>query len=319
MAEPVRQGNLNFENDFVFDTNAVRALASLDVGEWTGVFESCRVQALVSGWVPWVIVEITATNLRRKELDDDGLRELIVAARRYDQLCAGRILPHPYTLMWNAIHELAGMEITPCPIESGTDWLRDRLDLFFTVKSTDQIQIDGGDDRDVIIKYSDLERGWGVVIPSNFVDYATGKIDKLREEAASRQITDRHELAWEYFTRWFNYTLDALKVPREVREAVAEKGRATVDHILTSPFQAGLIEGWYMAQRALGQASAIEENDGVDIAIASYLPISALLITNDRRLGHLARGMVHDDEQGRIKTFTGFRDDVSVPVWQPRA
>jgi len=310
-----RHGNPNFPNDFVFDTNAVRALASLEIGEWTGIYESCKVQGLVAGWIPWVIVEITGTNLRRRALDNEGLRELIVAANRYDQLCEGQILPSPYALMWTAIHELADMEAPPFPSDSGTSWLR-RLDLFISLKSTEQVEAEMDGDRDVIIKYSDLEHGWGIVIPENFEEYAAKKIESLKKNPAYHASADRHNLAWEYFSDWFVYTLRALGVPREVRQAVVDKDRATIDHILKSPFQAGLIEGWYIAERALGLASAVEENDGVDIAIASYLPVSALLITNDRRLGHMARGMVHKAEQGRIKTFRDFQNDVAVPVWR---
>jgi hypothetical protein len=319
MSKKERHGNLNFEHDFVFDTNTVRALGDLTTREWIGVYESCQVQGLVAGWAPWVILELTGTNLRRKRLTEEDLRDLIVAAHRYDQLCDKRIVPEPYQLMWTSIHELAEVAIPPFPVSQDAGDLRDRLELFVSLKSTEQVCAGEGSDRDVILKRSDLRRGWGITIPDDFVDYAMRKIEVLRAGPACQSGASRHDVAWEYFIDWLAYTTNAMGVPMSVRQAVVDKGRATDDHILMSPFLAGLIEGWYMAERALGLASAVRENDGADIAIASYLSVSALLITDDGRLRHLASGLVDERERGRIKTFREFRDDVAVPVWRPRA
>jgi len=297
-----------FNIDFAFDTNAVRCLARLPEDEWASLLAGCREERLKGGWIPRVIKEVAGSNLMRRNLDDAGLRELVLAAKRYDDLCAGRVLPDPPSLMWVGIHRLAGVEDSVPPGYRGPEDDRLWLDRFLSLSSASQVRVGGETGRTVFIKpHDDVE--WGLEIPQGFEETAPMSIDVMRGIIEEKPEITQRELAWEYFKDWAGFVSHKIGIPPEVPRAVSELGND--DLLANTALVGGLFEGWFLAARAMGRASKLSENDARDMAIGSYLAVVAVLVTEDGSFRAVLKSLLLDP--ARAVRFHEFLADRSRP------
>jgi hypothetical protein len=292
----------SFAIDVVFDTNAVRRLAHLEPGAWNDLLIQSRTEGLICAWIPWVISEVTASNLVRRNLTDEDVAEVVLAARRYDTLCKGLILPSPDRLMWSAIHRFAGMEEPPPPRRDITADHRYWLDKFFCLSSAAQVRVHDGNERTVLIKLHDDDKEWGAPLPTGFVEAAALGTEWLRTRHKEAPELPRRELAWEYFRQWLGHTTASLGVAPEVVKTISET--RDPEKLAHTPFMGGLVEGWFIAGRAIGHSSKLSENDARDIAISSYLSGVAILVTNDRSFRSLLKELLLDPR--RVIKFDEF-------------
>jgi hypothetical protein len=269
----------------VFDTNAARRLGPLSEEDWQALLTSWRSRHHRAAWVPWVLAELTGTNMRRRNLTPQDLRLMQSATSRHDALCSREILPDPYRLMWDAIWRLAGVAPRPYPLEDLTQARRRYLDAFLAARSPDQVEIPPGVPYNLVLRTPDRNRGWELIIPATFERTARAAVDRLRSEFEEGTHASRVDAAFSYFMKWLAYTLRAIQLPGQVvQRALAN---TTLMDLLSSPFVGGAVEGYYMAKRACGDVSRISENDGRDIAVASYLCVSELVVTDDADFARL--------------------------------
>ncbi len=295
-----------FNIDFAFDTNAVRCLARLSDDEWASLLTGCRDEKLKGGWIPRVIKEVAGSNLIQRNLDNTGLRELVLAAKRYDDLCAGRVLPDPPSLMWVGIHRLAGVEDSAPPGYRGPQDDRLWLDRFLSLSSARQVRVGGEAGRTVFIKpHNDDE--WGLEIPQGFEQTAPMSIDVMRGLIEEKPEITQRELAWEYFKDWAGFVSHKIGIPPEVVRVLSERGND--DLLANTALVGGLFEGWFLAARAMGQASKISENDARDMAIGSYLAVVAVLVTEDGSFRAVLKSLLLD--RARAVRFREFLADHS--------
>lgn len=282
--------------DLAFDTCAVRELTRLSSSQWSAFVGEVRGQDLTVAWIPWVINEITGSNLMRRHLDSEGLAELQHAASRYDTLCQRRILPQPGTLMCDVLFELAGADRNePSLSAEGTEERR-RLDRFFCLTSPDSVQVTKVEDGSwVSLKRDSRDSECAVKIPTGFVKHVDVWVDRLRTHKEANPDIDRSGLAWVYFREW---------VPRVIRNwelsdriSLADLGPLDSEGLAATSFGGGLVEGWYLAGRVLGLVKKKHENDAIDIAIASYLSVVKRLVMRDRRFGHMMRELLIDSSR----------------------
>lgn len=281
------------EAHLVFDTNAVRALTQLSPDRWNAFLVACRKHGVVAAWIPWVISEVTGSNLIRRDLTQEDLADLQHAVRRYDSLCSGRILPAPSLLMWRRVHEIAGVTPPEPPWPHTTAPERHRLDRFLCLSSPDGVSVT--EDKDgtwVSLKRNAGDSECSTKIPVGFVATAESWIEILRSHLREHGETTRTQLAWAYFDRWLPHVLRSLDVPEDVADAALK--HATAEDLAAGAFGGGLVEGWYIAGRALGLVSKVSENDARDIAITSYMSVAGRLVTRDRKLSHLLRELLID-------------------------
>lgn len=283
----------------VFDTNALRRLGALESSGWVEVLAAWRDRDLRTGWVPWVLAELTVTNMRQRNLTTKALQDMQSIVRRHDELCGRRILPDPYLLMWDSIWELAGRTAEPYPDADLTETRRRYLDAFLALESPEQVEVPEGEPHNLVIHNLDGNSGWDHDFPTTFENSAREAIGRLQGELDEGLHDSLVDAAVSYFIKWLAYTLGTLNVPEDVVRSATE--RATLRDFLSSPFLAGAIEGYYMAERACGDATHVEENDGRDIAVASYLCIAGIVVTNDRRFTGLLNRIFL--EPRRVRSF----------------
>lgn len=282
-----------FEVDAALDSNAVRYLAGLDVKEWGALRIAVRELGLSFAWIPWVIQEVVGTNLVRRNLTDADVCELVHAVRRYDSLCERRILSNAPKLMWDAFHEIAGVEAPAPGPPDGQAEHRRWIDRFLCVSRADQIRIEETPERAVVVTLHDDDRPWGLPLQTGFVSSAEKGVERLKELLAGRPTMTRMDLAVAYFNDWLpTIVASSLKVGDEAVRAFRETWDP--DRTIRTSFCGGLIEGWYVAGRALGLAKSITENDGRDIAIGSYMSTVAVLVTDDGGFRETMKGLLFD-------------------------
>jgi hypothetical protein len=166
----------------IFDTNALRRLARLSESDWADVSHDWQERDLKTGWVPWVLAELTVSNLRQRDLSREALREIQSVVRRHDVLCRRAVLPDPYLLMWDSIWELAGREPEPYPDADLSDARRRYLDAVLALRSPAQVAVPEGEPHNLVLYNLDGESGWDHDFPATFESTAREAVGRLKEE-----------------------------------------------------------------------------------------------------------------------------------------
>ena len=288
--------------DYALDTNAVRRLSAFSVEEWSSTVHSFRGANLTAAWIPWVIREVSATNLIRKELSPEGLQELQLAARRHDVLCRGRVLPDAGDLIRQAFYQLAERDDGPETAITSDGWTRDWLDRFLCLRDPSEVSSRDGDVKSVTLRRHANDEPWTYEVPNGFIPAAKTSASWLHDVHEEEPEITRLELAYKYFRGWVPFIAEHLDVPIDVREQASD--RHSLGDVAGTALGGGLIEGWYVAGRALGIASNITENDSRDLAIGSYVQCVGTLVTEDKALRHVLRELLRDS--GHVASFDEF-------------
>jgi hypothetical protein len=124
--------------DFVFDTNAARALGRVPEDRWVAVRTAWKRHGLTTAWNPHILGELMASNLARKTgLDAPSIREIQTSVSRMNDLAEGKIEPSDSDLIRQALFDLAG-EAAPPPGTPTETW-RTAIELFLGISRPEQV------------------------------------------------------------------------------------------------------------------------------------------------------------------------------------
>ncbi len=290
--------------DFIFDSNAVRQLASLSRPQWRTLEEAWVASKLVATWVPNVVGEVMGTNLWRRELKFKDLREVQTAVERYNTLARGEALPGDADMVRGNIFALAGLA-PPDPLTPAPPW-HAVVDFFLSkTRSPEQIRIHEDEvSLSVRFRQQHRDKGLEIVIPRGFSLYVRKKAAAMRSRHGytgpvprERQVEDLLADA----PRWFADVGTQLSIPREVVET-AFRNRA---QFTSSAFAFRMItENLYYHHHATGYMSKRRDSDAQDIALSTYLTAAWGLVTGDKRLKALFIQVLEDDR--RVLTLEEF-------------
>lgn len=293
------------EIDYLFDTNAVRRLIErLSPDEFKELADAWDKAGLRAAWTPDVIWELTGTNMNRKEgLTDEGLRASIIAARRFDQLARREILQSLPEVLWESLHDLAGVTppLTGAPLEYAPRY-RQLLDEFLELRSTDQIRIDQTPDGPTVSFSADRKTGFTMSVGSGFGPQAAERVEDWKGRIQwPEDLKDQISLVCEDLPKCALGTALKLGVQRELVEAALAR---PAEELFASPlFLYHAIERWYLLRRVIGEKRSIKRNDGVDLSLAAYMRHAERVVTDDANLSKLLTFMLEQGDQ-RVVSFT---------------
>lgn len=132
----------------VFDTSSVRKLSSLTGREWQTFRKAFRRAGYTSGWIPRVLgAELMGSNLHRKELTVEGLRDLQLAVSRMNNLAASEVLPDDIELATRSVYSMAGIEYPQDAYRTDKEEWPRYIRKFLSVRSPEQVSSRAQDGR----------------------------------------------------------------------------------------------------------------------------------------------------------------------------
>jgi hypothetical protein len=278
----------------VFDTNAVRSLASLPEATWSGLRVAWMRAGLRTAWAPPTVVEIAGTNLvRQSGLDSIGLSDVQRAVSRFDDLAHGEIGVDE--LVRRSFYELADMPVPPSPVADHTHAWRDILDALVSATSPDQVVVSHENGKlTVRIVPRDVESGWEVVIPSGFERFVRARVAAMA--ARTDDATTLEQRVARDLPLWGITLGERFGVPRDI--VLAALSPARKERLFRSPFaMRAVCEIAYDFDRLPGGKSRVVPNDQIDLALTTYLFDNRTFVTDDRPLVALLRGICADQRR----------------------
>jgi hypothetical protein len=302
--KPAVEGGI-FPFDFIFDANAVRALAKLERSEWRRLESRWNNLKLCAAWTPNTLAEVMGTNLRRRNLMYRDLRDLQLAVLRFDELACGEVFPPDDYMVKASIYVLAGRE-PPIHVDPDPGW-PNVIEAFLRLRTPNQV-VFLENDGSIVVRMKDDRRTTGVeiVIPRQFAEFARRKSAAMRERRGYTKPVARARLVedlMEDLPLWLADVSNQLSIPKNVVSAAFQNR----DGIFGSSFAFRLItENIYYHHRASGYMSNVKETDAQDIALSTYLPETWGLVTDDGALQRLIRQVLQNEH--RVLSFQAFVD-----------
>ena len=292
-----------FPFDFIFDANAVRALARLERRDWRRLESRWNDLHLRAAWTPNSLAEVMGTNLRRRQLMYRDLKDLQLAVRRFDDLARGEVLPPDDYMVKGSIYVLAGRE-PPVHVDPDPGW-RSVIEAFLRLRTPSQVVFPEADGSiRVRLKDDRGTRGVEIVIPRQFAEFARRKTAAMRKRRGYTRPVPRARLVDDLMDDLPHWLVDVsrrLSIPQSVVRAAFENR----DEILGSAFGVRMItENVYYHHRATGYMSRVKETDAQDIALSTYLSEAWGLVTDDGALQRLLQEVLQDER--RVLNFATF-------------
>lgn len=300
----------------VFDSNAIRSLGTLRDGQWRRCKRAWAARECTTGWVPHALAEVVGTNLARKGgLSRQSLREVQLAARRFDALAQRRVLPHVDEIVFQSIYDLADEPAPKSGIADDREGWRDVLKTFLGVRDPSQVSATDHGDRLVVRIHQSTTKSRGVEItqPREFVRHAVVKIAAMRARLGHKgPVTDAQmvqDVVADILPQAWAEVGSRLGIPKEV---VIRAIRQDTERVLRSPFLIRMFcENVYYHFRAFplrkgenARPSRVRANDAPDLALTTYLTPGRFLVTNDETLRRLLRSVLH--VEGFLLTYEEF-------------
>lgn len=269
------------------------------------------------------------SNLHRKKLTVEGLRDLQLAVGRMDKLADGVVLPDDIELAQRSIYALAGVDYPPDGYVGHTEQWPDHIRVFLRVQHPDQIATVH---REGKLFVTVEERGQGGVLTidlprsEDFVAHALQATQAMQKRVAENPDQTVPEIVFDHLpTRIVG---DALHfgIPEEVAKAAIKnvipwadddetKRAERWDRLIEQPLlYRTSCECAYYHRRATNpeEPRPPEPNDAVDLSLTSYLTPGTVLVVEERRLrsGVLAQVM----KPGGYCTLEELRRRLGLPV-----
>lgn len=282
----------------VFDSNAIRALGSLESKRWDAFLAGWRAQKLTTAWVPWTICEVAGSNLVRKNgLKRADLAEVVRAVQRFDKLARGRVLFDSNEIVRRALYSLAAVPVPPSDrADQEQKHGRRVIEVAKRLVSTDQVAIEDKDGcTTIVLKKKNLNTGVSIKFDyRDFEDGARSRLEFWRKHTKCSRGAHVDERVREIIHFLPEFTKAAalatsIDVPLDIASRAVMSGKHLLDSALGYRC---IIESWYFHLRATGDKSSIEKNDIGDISIASYLALAWRLVSDDRNLRKLLRDVL---------------------------
>lgn len=281
-----------YELDAIFDTCAIRHIGDLEKHEFRKLRRHATRAGLRTAWLGENLGELMVSNLRRKSgITTEDLRQIQVAAARFDQLCRGSMCASINTLVRRSIYKLAGADPPdPDPDDRGEGWLKN-LAGFLLLQSASDIQFGADPNPYCVFGIPGTNIQASISLPAPFIPQATKTIeyfkDLLRGVGAPDALNEDKEVM-HFWDRWVEATGVQLAIPGEVLErafyvkADGARKRRPYQEVQRTAFALRLApHHTYLARRISDRQPGLHKNDGTDVALAAYLSCAGRLVSDD--------------------------------------